>query len=337
MDFQCRVCRRWLDFEDRYGGRNGLRGDICYECYYDLENKKECDEYRFQKLLDATSPWYPCSNCGKETRNDKLKSFNGVKICEECAKKVKECQICHKKYVMEKRKVLYTKDESFTKRKDEIEYKEFVFGDNTPYAGEVSARQYDAIKRNLMYMCPTCFKYSKEHEPDRWETSHKLKAEYDRLKAAKEKADKDAEEQAQRDAERKEFEERIRKRNEEMEAEEKLKKNEKRLTGGCVGVFLLVAVLLLAYFKDGNMVAAAIVGVAALVLSIVFNAVTTHLFYGLVFGLAFTFVFGLIISAICWFAKDMFLAPLLGCFVVSTILGAVLNVTGLLDKMRNRG
>lgn len=107
--------------------------------------------------------------------------------------------------------------------------------------------------------------------------SYKLKAEYDRLKATKEKEDKDAEDKAARE-----------KRIAECEAKEKEEKERKTVFGGCLGVVVLVTLLLLAYFKDGNMVAATVVGVVALTLSIIFKSFASHLLFGLIFGLIFT-------------------------------------------------
>lgn len=65
-----------------------------------------------------------------------------------------------------------------------------------------------------------------------------MKAEYDRLKATKEKEDKDAEDKAARE-----------KRIAECEAKEKEEKERKTVFGGCLGVVVLVTLLLLAYFK----------------------------------------------------------------------------------------
>lgn len=104
-----------------------------------------------------------------------------------------------------------------------------------------------------------------------------MKAEYDRLKATKEKEDKDAEDKAARE-----------KRIAECEAKEKEEKERKTVFGGCLGVVVLVTLLLLAYFKDGNMVAATVVGVVALTLSIIFKSFASHLLFGLIFGLIFT-------------------------------------------------
>lgn len=286
----------------------------------------EQQERHHQEMLDATLPWYPCSNCGTDTRKDKLWDFDGGKICTDCWLKVTECEVCHKKYVMDKRKVRYSKDEGFTKKKREVEYQELVWRDNTPHAGKVSIQQYDDIQRNLLYMCPSCYKNSRINEKDLWETSHKLKAEYDRLKATKEKEDKDAEDKAARE-----------KRIAECEAKEKEEKERKTVFGGCLGVIVLVTLLLLAYFKDGNMVAATVIGVVALTLSIIFKSFTSHLLFGLIFGLIFTLILGTIISGIIWFVKGIFLIPLAVCLVISIVLGTILDAVGVLENMKGRG
>ncbi len=60
----------------------------------------ELEERHHQELLDATLPWFPCSHCGNKTRQDKIKEVDGKKFCGDCASKIRECQYCHRNYVM---------------------------------------------------------------------------------------------------------------------------------------------------------------------------------------------------------------------------------------------
>ena len=70
----------------------------------------ELEERHHQELLDATLPWFPCSHCGNKTRQDKIKEVDGKKFCGDCASKIRECQYCHRNYVMKSMVIKYKKD-----------------------------------------------------------------------------------------------------------------------------------------------------------------------------------------------------------------------------------
>ena len=295
----------------------------------------ELEERHHQELLDATLPWFPCSHCGNKTRQDKIKEVDGKKFCGDCASKIRECQYCHRNYVMKSMVIKYKKDDEFVKKSDKIVYGEYTYGKTHKYAGKIKCTQYDAIERWRLYMCPSCYDRSLKTDTEMWETSKKLEVEYDRLKKAKEKAEREENERKEREEERRRREEEAKRKIEEAErkareeaAEKKFKTN---TSAGCLGVILLVAILVISYFNDINMVGAFIGGVVAFALCMLLRSITSHLFIGLYFAVALELVLGLIISIICYFVWDAFLNPLGICFVVFLLLFTILSATGVID------
>ena len=235
---------------------------------------------------------------------------------------------------MSSRKVIYKKDENFVKKSSEIfhNYASWVHPQNEKE--KRAYEQYDGIRRTLVYMCPSCYEKSKTNQKEMWDTSHKLKVEYEELKAAKEKADREEEERKEREAERKRREEQAKR--ELAEAEEKARKEaEKRksnmsVSAGCLGVFLLVAILIISYVNDGNMGVAFAIGVGAFVLSILLRTFTCHLSAGLDFAFALSPI-SLVVGLVCYFVWDVFLVPLLICCVVIFLVFTILSATGVID------
>ena len=296
----------------------------------------ELEERHHQEMLDLTLPWFPCSHCGNKTRQDKIKEVDGQKLCGDCADKVRVCQFCRKNFVMDARKVLYTKDKDFQKKESEIEHRTYYYAGNHPYVGKQAGDQYDDIKKDLFYMCPSCYESSKKNEKETWETSRTLKAEYNRLKSAKEKADREEKERQEREEERRRREEEAKREIEEAEekarkeaAEKKFKKN---TSAGCLGLVLFAVIAVALYMNGASVASALIFGGAAFALSMLFRSITSHLFVGLIFAAVFEFVFGLIISIISYFVWDAFLVPLGICFVVFLLLFTILSATGVIDK-----
>lgn len=296
----------------------------------------ELEERHHQEILDLTLPWFPCSHCGNKTRQDKIKEVDGKKFCGDCASKIRECQYCHKNYVMEKLVLKFKKDEDFVKKSDKIVYNEYVYGNNHKYAGKISCKQYDAIEMWRLYMCPSCKNKSMQDDKEMWETSKKLKVEYERLKSAKEKADREEKERQEREEERRRREEEAKREIEEAEekarkeaAEKKFKKN---TSAGCLGLVLFAVIAVALYMNGASVASALIFGGAAFALSMLFRSITSHLFVGLIFAAVFEFVFGLIISIISYFVWDAFLVPLGICFVVFLLLFTILSATGVIDK-----
>lgn len=365
---ECRKCHRMV-YPDE------MIGSICRDCQieeWDREREREKHhqelleqaERHHQEMLDATLPWLTCEACGNKERKDCVVQDSGKIYCSECGKRIRKCQFCQSNYVASPkgfRKVFYTRNEFFSKKTSEIEYGERSglkphtdpFTDNLKNLTDalndfrmsneehtMSYKSYDDIRRFSFYMCPSCYSTSKENK-EQWDESDKLKEEYDRLKVTKERNDREKEELERKKEELAKQKEQIRKREEKAENErrekEQKKRSEQKFSAGCFGAILLVAVLLVAYFNDINMAAAAIVGAVILVLSIILKSFTSRIFNGLIFGVVFTLIFGLIISGIYWFLRDAFLTPLTVCFVGSTILGTILDAVGVLDKIKERG
>ncbi|WP_407458233.1 hypothetical protein [Fibrobacter sp.] len=341
---QCRICKKWLDSSwAMYDG-------VCVACLNERERQKEIEQQRredeerrhremmeleerhHQEMLDATLPWNPCSHCGTKTRQDKIKEVDGKKLCGDCADKIRKCDYCGCKYVMSGRKVIYKKVEDFVKKGSEIyhNYANWVHPQNEKE--KRSYEQYDGIRRTLEYMCPSCYEKSKNNQKEMWETSHKLKTEYEKLKAAKERADREEEERKEREAERRRQEKEREEAEEEARKEAAEKKSKANMSAGCLGFIMLVTILIAFYAKGGNMGAALVLGVGAFVLSMVLRSVTSHLFVGLIFALCFEMVFGLIISIVCYFVWHAFVAPLVICFFAFLLLFTILSATGVIDK-----
>lgn len=314
----------------------------------------EMEERHHQEILDLTLPWYNCSFCGKKEREDRIREEDGNKFCAECGEKIRTCQFCNKKYVMEKgMKVLYTREDGFQSVKNKVSYKE-IYGctvNNDPFACAWSISyassekkcgdQYDNIRKTRLYMCPSCYERDQsgfsEKNKERWEISRSLKPEYLKLKERKEREDKEEEERKEREAEKRRQEEIRRKQLAEQRAEEqalaKKKKDEKNYFGGCFGIILLFAALIiLGYQQQVGWGIAAGVGIALAVVSFLLRSLTSKLFAGLFVAIIFDAVIGSVISLICYFIWDAFLIPLAICFVVFFILGTILYAAGCFDK-----
>ena len=210
-------------------------------------------ERHHQEMLDATLPWITCEQCGESVRKDKLKHAAGMDLCEKCADKVRTCKYCKKKYVMDKRKVFYTRVEDFDKgsRRDSVYHTEyFLCNDNIQNENEKKCgEQYDGILRNIVYMCPECLAKDKETRPDFWETSHKLKKEYDLLKSAREeeiKAKERAERLKELQKQKEVMQRQLREREELEKAEAKKRKKKLSRQSGCMTLFLFAIVIMLA-------------------------------------------------------------------------------------------
>lgn len=284
--YQCPKCGRWFD-KYLYGGpcdgcrereaqrerderrrererENDLAREEERERIREAEREVDVDRaYRFQQelleqnerhhqeMLDATLPWYPCESCGESVRKDKLKHAAGMDLCETCADKVRKCEYCGKKYVMDKRKVFYTREKNFEKDPRGVYHTEYFFcgndiqNENEKKCGE----QYDGIRRNIVYMCPECYAKDKESRPKFWETSHKLKKEYDLLKSEKEEEDR-AKERAEKLKElqkiKAKMERQLREREEREKAEAKKQKKKENRQSGCMTLFLFAIVIVLA-------------------------------------------------------------------------------------------
>ena len=332
------LCGDCLDLEDAYESASESQ-DMFYELRQEMQDQKEEYEKKIkemeEKILDVNLPWYPCSHCGNKTRQDKIKEVDGKKFCGDCASKIRECQFCHKKYVLETRKNLFTKDEKFVKKSSEIEFAKLYYTGDHPYAGKEGGCQYDAIKRNSLYVCPSCYERSRENEKELWATSEMLKVEYNKLKAAKEKADREEEERKEREAERRKREEKAKREIEEAEEKARKEAAEKKFktntSAGCLGLILFAIIAIAMYANGAGVAPALIFGGAAFALSMVFRSITSHLFVGLFFATALEVVIGLIISVICYFVWDMFLVPLCVCYVIFIVLFTILSATGVID------
>ena len=352
MAYYCRQCGTRIFFSDE------MNGGLCSDCRRDRqeqekkerkreeererrererEREREWNEERrhqelmeqqerlHEEMLDATLSWYNCEHCGKRFREDDIGRTTGTgRLCPKCCDREDLCQSCGKTYVVDKVVVRFEKDKSFAKKGNKVEFVEKCWAESSDsshahsHGGKTAFTQYDAIQRWERYICPACEKKSRAQEKDLWDDSKKFEVEYDRLKSIKEREDREAKENRAR------------------KEKESQKKSEQKFSAGCLGIILLAAILIVAYFNEVNMVAAAIVGGVILALSIILKSFTSRIFNGLIFGVVFTIIFGLIISGIYWFFRDAFLVPLAVCFAGSTILGTILDAVGILDKIKER-
>lgn len=239
--------------EERERQREAEREADVERAYAFQQELLEQNERHHQEMLDATLPWITCEQCGESVRKDKLKHAAGMDLCEKCADKVRTCKYCKKKYVMDKRKVFYTRVEDFDKgsRRDSVYHTEyFLCNDNIQNENEKKCgEQYDGILRNIVYMCPECLAKDKETRPDFWETSHKLKKEYDLLKSAREeeiKAKERAERLKELQKQKEVLQRQLREREELEKAEAKKRKKKLSRQSGCMTLFLFAIVIMLA-------------------------------------------------------------------------------------------